>query len=205
MRPEEDLVRGIKKHDPGVFEEFVRRYQRRVYFTALRLVGESDEALDVAQEVFLKIWRFAPKAKKGIALASWVYRITVNTCIDRLRARHRHEKHTTCNNVIMLSVPDKAMNPREHARLAEDLREVKRALDELTERQRAVFVLRHFQNLRIQEIADVTSAPVGTVKATLHQTLSKLRGLLSARMGVTYESIPEQDDSASGRDTEMMR
>ena len=198
MRPEEDLVRGIRKRDLGVFEEFVRRYQRRIYFTALRLVGERDEALDAAQEVFLKIWRFAPKMKKDIALRTWVYRVTVNTCIDRLRARLRYEKHTMHDNVIVLSAHDKALSPHEHARLAEELRELKRALDELTERQRAVFVLRHFQNLRIQEIADVLSTPVGTVKATLHQTLNKLRGLLSGKTGVTYEASSERDDSASG-------
>ncbi|MFH1738808.1 MAG: RNA polymerase sigma factor [bacterium] len=178
MRPEKDLVRGIRHRDPGIFEEFVRRYQKQVYFTALRLVGERDDALDAAQEVFLKIWRFAPKMKKDLELEGWVYRVTVNTCIDRLRDRLRHQKHTAHSNLIMLSVPDKGISPREHAKLAEELRQVKQALDELTERQRSIFVLRHFQNLRIHEIAEVMSTSVGTVKATLHQTLNKLRGLL---------------------------
>ena len=119
MRSEEDLIRGVKNRDPGIFEEFVRRYQRQVYFTALRLVGDRDDALDAAQEVFLKVWRFAPKIKRGINFNSWIYRITVNTCIDRLRERLRCQKCSASDNLIVLSMPDKEASPRERAKMAE--------------------------------------------------------------------------------------
>ncbi len=180
MRSERDLVQGIRKRDSGNFEEFVRRYQQRVYMTALRMAGERDDALDVAQEVFLKMWRFAPRLKEGLILERWVYRVTIYTCIDRLRERWRKTRHHVSDpdNLLLLSVAEKGMNPHEFTRLSEELHCVKKALSELTERQRTVFVLRHFQNLSMKEIAAVLSSPVGTIKATLHQTLEKLKGLL---------------------------
>ncbi|HPA46559.1 MAG TPA: sigma-70 family RNA polymerase sigma factor [bacterium] len=201
MRPENDLVRGIRNRDPGIFEEFVRRYQSQVYFTALRMVGERDDALDVAQEVFLKIWRFAPKLKGDVALKTWVYRVAVNTCIDRLRERGRHADHTARNNLILLAVPDQQMSPHEHARMAEELNRLRNALNELTERQRSVFVLRHFQNLRTGEIAEILSTPEGTIKATLYQTLQKLRGLL----GTPAREISDRDESEPKSDSEIAR
>ncbi|MBN2329334.1 MAG: sigma-70 family RNA polymerase sigma factor [Candidatus Omnitrophica bacterium] len=178
MRTDQELIRGVKRHDPGLFEELVRRFQQRVYFTALRMLGERDDALDAAQEVFLKIWRFAPKLSESILLERWVYRIAVNTCIDRLRSLKIYEHKQTHDNLVFLSLVEPSMNPREYAKRMEELHQVKKALRELTDRQRAIFVLRHFQNLKMQEIADIMSMPLGTVKATLHQAFSKLQGFL---------------------------
>ena len=178
MISENELIQGIRDKDPGVFEIFVRRFQQQVYYTALRMVSKHEDALDVAQEVFLKVWRFGPKLKKDVALDRWVYRVIVNTCIDRLRQRRHYETQTTSDNIILMSLPEKGVTPHEYAKQTEDLNQIKNALEKLTDRQRSIFVLRHFQNLKIREIADVIRAPVGTVKATLHQTLLKLRSLL---------------------------
>lgn len=188
MRSEQELVLGMRSRDPGLFEEFVRRYQRRVYFTALRLLGGRDDALDVSQEVFLKMWRTAADLKKDVILERWVYRVTVNTCIDRLRHRHRVEHRNVPDNLILLTLVERSMSPLENARMMEELNEVKSALDQLTERQRTIFVLRHFQGLKLQEIADVLEIPLGTVKATLNQTLQKLRGLLGISVSSTQGS-----------------
>ncbi len=196
MRSERDLVRGIKQRDPGIFEEFVRRYQQRIYFTALRMVGGRDDALDVAQEVFLKIWRFAPQLSDTVMLERWVYRVAVNTCLDRLRNRAVHEQRVTHDNLILLSLVEQGMNPRDYAKKVEDLNHVKNALAELTDRQRAIFILRHFQNLKIQDIAEILSTPVGTVKATLHQTFLKLRGI----MGISdLETNPTTETKMAGQ------
>ncbi|MGC9329169.1 MAG: RNA polymerase sigma factor [Candidatus Hinthialibacter sp.] len=183
MRTEQELIRGVKRHDPGIFEELVRRFQQRVYFTALRMLGERDDALDAAQEVFLKIWRFAPKLNESILLERWVYRIAVNTCIDRLRCLKICERRETHDNLMFFTAAEPSMNPREYAKRMEELHQVKKALRELTDRQRAVFVLRHFQNLKMQEIADIMSMPLGTVKATLYQAFCKLQGILNQTHG----------------------
>jgi RNA polymerase sigma-70 factor, ECF subfamily len=179
MRSEQDLVEGVKQQDTGIFEEFVRRYQQRVYFTSLRMMGKREDALDAAQDVFLKIWKYAPKLQETVVLERWVYRVTINACIDRLRNRNAHDSHINKNNVLMFSLAEPGMNPRDYARRMEDLGNVRKAMDGLTERQRAIFVLRHFQNLKIKEIAEVMSMPLGTVKATLHQAFYKLKELLS--------------------------
>ncbi|MBI1389673.1 MAG: sigma-70 family RNA polymerase sigma factor [bacterium] len=178
MESDFELIRGVRQRDPGAFEIFVRRYQHRIYFTALRMLGDRDEALDAAQEVFLKLWRFAPRLRPDVHLERWAYRVAVNACIDRLRSLRRVDTVNDSDNLILLSRVDKGSTPAEHAQQAEELNELKRAMNDLTEKQRAVFVLRHFQNLKLQEIAEVMSMPLGTVKATLHQTLNKLRVLL---------------------------
>jgi RNA polymerase sigma-70 factor, ECF subfamily len=129
--------------------------------------------------VFLKIWRSSVTARKIQNLKSWVYRVTINTCIDRLRERRRVDDLTTNDNVIWLTLPSQKMSPKEYASQLEEFKELKAAMNELTKRQRSVFVLRHFQNLKLQEISEIMEMPVGTVKSTLHQTLLKLRGLLT--------------------------
>ena len=90
------------------------------------------------------------------------------------------------------------MGPLEHARLLEEMREVKAALEQLTERQRSVFVLRHFQNLKLSEIAGVLNSPLGTVKATLNQTLCKLRSLLGIA-GAESDSEDRSTESAGSK------
>lgn len=80
MQSDSDLIQGIKARDPGAFEIYVRRFQRRVYFTALRMLGDREEALDASQEVFLKVWRFSPKMKSQVDLERWTYRIAINAC-----------------------------------------------------------------------------------------------------------------------------
>ena len=187
MRTDQDLIQGIKNHDSGLFEEFVRRFQQPVYFTALRMVGNRNDALDMAQEVFLKVWRYASKLPDTVILERWVYRVTINSCIDRLRSDRNHYRKQKMDNIVILSLIEPGMNPREYAHRIEELNQVKQALAELTERQRAIFVLRHFQNLKMQEISEILSIPLGTVKATLHQTFCKLKGLM--------RSLPGEDES----------
>ncbi|MDX9755275.1 MAG: sigma-70 family RNA polymerase sigma factor [bacterium] len=185
MRPEAELIQGIRRRDERIFEEFVRRYQQVIYFTSLRMLNTHEEALDAAQEVFLKIWRSAEVPKHEGYLKSWVYRVTINACIDRLRERRRGEGTKTLDNVIWLSIPADGLTPLQIAQQAEEFTRLRRAMDELTQRQRSIFVLRHFQNLKLQEIADILEIPIGTVKATLHQALLKLRALL---VGATQEA-----------------
>lgn len=191
MRSEQELVRGIKRQDPGLFEEFVRLFQQRVFFTALRMLGDRNEALDASQEIFLKVWRFAPKISDSILLERWIYRVTVNACIDRLRSLRIHDKKQTHDNLIVFSIAEPGMNPRDYAKRIEELKQVKEALNELTDRQRAVFVLRHFQNLKMQEISEILTMPLGTVKATLHQTFFKLKGLLHREQSESIAAAPE--------------
>lgn len=192
MRPESELILGIRKRDERIFEEFVRRFQQVIYFTSLRMLNTHDEALDAAQEVFLKIWRSAEMLKKESTLKSWVYRVAINTCIDRLRERRRGESVKTYDNVIWLSIPAEGLSPQEIAQQAEEFSRLRKAMDELTQRQRSIFVLRHFQNLKLQEIAEILEIPIGTVKATLHQSLMKLRVLLVGAVQEEPSAVPQE-------------
>ncbi|MDP8243613.1 MAG: sigma-70 family RNA polymerase sigma factor [Candidatus Hinthialibacter antarcticus] len=191
MHSDDDLIRGIKARDPGSFEIYVRRFQRRVYFTALRMLGDREEALDASQEVFLKVWRFAPKLNVQFNLERWTYRIAINACIDRLRTLPRAEIKVD-EKIIDLARIDRSAGPAERAAQSEDWNELQLAMESLTEKQRAVFVLRHFQNLKMNEIAEAMGLSVGTVKATLHQTLKKLRGLLCA-VNINHQANGSED------------
>ncbi len=191
--PSEDerLVACIRKGDRQSFDRLVIQYQGRVYYTALRMLHHHEEALDVAQDVFLKVWLRIHSLKKGVKVYSWLYRITINTCLDRLRWRKRHPAASLSEQDV-ITIPEwrYETSPRELLQEAMWKRQVETALERLPAKQKVVFVLRHYQNLKLREIAEILDRPLGTIKATLHQAVHRLRA-----------EMP-QDDRLSGQGSE---
>lgn len=173
---DERLVALIRKGDRQAFDRLVIQYQGRVYYTALRILHQHDEALDVAQDVFLKVWMQIRSLKRGVKVYCWLYRITVNTCLDRLRWRKRHPASPLSEQDVV-TIPEwrYETSPRQLLEEAMWKRRVETALERLPAKQKAVFVLRHYQNLKLREIAEILDRPLGTIKATLHQAVYRLR------------------------------
>ena len=180
METDELLVRRAKTGDQQAFAVLVNRYQNKVYGTAYRILGDRDDALEASQEVFLKVWTRLGSLKEGSYFRTWLYRVTVNYALDQVR-KHKHKDVPMQESVIeFLSVDSlrRPVTPRQASIQAELREEIRIAMRTLAPRQRTVFVLRHFQNLKMVEIAEVLEISVGTVKATLHTTLGKLRKAL---------------------------
>ncbi|UCE23691.1 MAG: sigma-70 family RNA polymerase sigma factor [Candidatus Zixiibacteriota bacterium] len=167
------LIAKIKKGNQEAFGELVQRYNRQVAALAYKMVNNYDEAADVAQIVFVKmydnVWRFDASKK----FYSWLYRITVNASIDYMRKhkRHRHEPledfHETTDN--------STSDPESHYRRSQISWFVEQAANSLSEKQRSVFVLRDIEGCDIDEVANCMNVSEATVRWYLHRARIKIR------------------------------
>jgi RNA polymerase sigma-70 factor, ECF subfamily len=181
------LIERIRRGDRAAFRVLVDRYQRRVYSLALGFVRDPDEARDVSQEAFLKVYRHLDTFHGQSNFYTWLYRITVNLCIDLRRKAGRgnqsefderiaHEEAGSPADAIspgrLRFDPAKALHNRE-------LRErLQAALDQLSETHRSVLLLREIEGLSYKEIAEVLECPEGTVMSRLFHARRLMQQML---------------------------
>lgn len=178
------LVQSCAAGDEAACTRLVADHQRMVYQLALHLLGDSQEALDLSQEVFLRVFRTLAQFRGHSALKTWIYRIVINQASNRQRwwrRRHRNQQvpldlHIETNGDLPDTrgalMPDRALGQKEVATL------VWRALDRLPFDQRAVIVLREIDEMSYDEIADSLGVAVGTVKSRLARAREQLRATL---------------------------
>lgn len=200
LRQEEAaLIERIRRGDRQAFRVLVDRYQRRVYTLALGFVRDPDEARDVSQEAFLKVYRHLDTFHGQSNFYTWLYRITVNLCIDLRRKAGRgnqsefderiaHDEAGSPADQIspgrLRFDPAKALHNRE-------LRErLNAALEQLSETHRSVLLLREVEGLSYKEIAEVLECPEGTVMSRLFHARRQMQQLLLdfAEPGPTKEA-----------------
>ena len=182
--PDLDIVRmaqarRTRRVAMGVLYE---RFRDRVYNTALRIVGDRDEASDVLQEVFILLFRKIQRFRARANFSSWVYRITVNASLDHLRRRRRIPMPGAPNALLdgPSDVPDLTPPERNLAQL--DLRDhVQDALGRLSDRLRIVIVLRYLEGLSYADIAEILDCSLGTVKSRLNRAHTAMRNELGSR------------------------
>ncbi|MBN1515838.1 sigma-70 family RNA polymerase sigma factor [Candidatus Sumerlaeota bacterium] len=179
-----DVVRCVQNGDHELFEILVRRYQDRVYNTALRLIGNADDAADITQEVFLNCFRKIDLFRGDSEFLTWLYRITVNMVKNRWTYRERRGYGKTYSLFDVEHEDDrpleaklKSTSPGPHD-LARD-RELKDILmekmGEIDPDYREVLVLRCVEQLSYEEIADVLNTSIGTVKSRIHRARELIR------------------------------
>jgi RNA polymerase sigma-70 factor (ECF subfamily) len=174
---EADLLKSAQGGNLFAFEEIVRRYQRRVYSTALRITRRHDVADDVTQEAFLRAHRALASYDPGRPFGPWVCRIAANLAINHVRSPEAREEEL--DEAALAARPSTAEGPL-GALLDQEARTVlEDALGALPPEQRAVFVLRTFDDLSYKEIAEALDLEVGTVMSRLSRARERLRGALS--------------------------
>ncbi|MDD4985713.1 MAG: RNA polymerase sigma factor [Dehalococcoidales bacterium] len=169
-----DLTENWQQGDVSAFETLYRQYEKLVYRTAYLITGSKEAADDTLQEVFISVWRFRHTydSNKG-KLTTWLHRITVNEC-----SRKKKRKPSTISlEEKMIDLPDMKhqsqpedvlINKMEYERLL-------RAMDALDTKHRSILVLRYFNDLSYQEIAEALEIPLGTVKSRINQSLKYLK------------------------------
>ena len=177
---ERDLLLRAMAGDLRAYAALVKAYEERMFFTAYRILHSREDAEDCLQETFVRAWENLSGLSGPRAFSTWVYRILSNLALDMLRKRERMREMVVSlqEEVVRLPSPVHLASPRDVLRQARQAERIEAAIDNLAPKQKVVFVLRHFQNLKLQEIAEIMDAPVGTVKATLHAALLKLRKAL---------------------------
>lgn len=175
--PDLALVRRFKAGDETAFNEIVRRYQEKLYSVALGMVGDHDDAADLSQDAFVKAYRGLPKFREGSALYTWLYRVVVNLSINHLRARGVRNAISLDSLVEALASKDRAPD---EALEDKDLDEaIRKAVQRLPAQQKAVFVLRQYEQMSHEEIAQTLGRSVGAVKANYFHAVKKLQAWLA--------------------------
>jgi len=175
MHGSDELLEALRRREDGAFRQVVEAEADGLYALALGVLGSEQDAEDACQEVFVKLLRAAPRLSASTPLRAWLRRVCLNHCLDQLR-RRRPRRRVELLESSSLRSP--SPTPQDRAEEAELQTALRHALGELPERQRAVFVLRHFGDTPLKEIAGQLRCSEGTVKSHLSRAVSKLRVLL---------------------------
>lgn len=185
--PEEDaLIKLASSGDRQAFGEIVRLYERVVYNTVKSKVGNSEDALDVSQEIFIKLWKGIGKYRGDCRFSTWVWRISVNAALDFLR----HARSTATDPMptytdkegdeVTLELADESAlaSPERRALQSETVTAVRSAIERLSGEQREVIMLRDIEGYSYEEISDMLGLEIGTVKSRLNRARNHLKELL---------------------------
>lgn len=180
---ERELVERARAGGHDAFEELVRRYERKVYITAHRLMGNEADAMDASQEVFIRVFRFLDTFNAESSFSTWIYRITINVCKDMLRRRAVRaelplEMEDEENGTFVNEISDSTYDPvaiYERAELRQSIRE---GINALPESYKEIVVLRDIGGLSYEEIAETLKMEIGTVKSRLSRGRERLRNYL---------------------------
>jgi RNA polymerase sigma-70 factor, ECF subfamily len=177
---ERDLLEKARGGNLFAFEEIVRRHQRRVFAVAYRVLRRHDAADDVAQEAFVRAWRNLKDFDLERPFAPWVCRIAANLAVNEVRSPRAREEGLPEGHA---ETPSAAADPLEGVLDQEARRVLSAALGQIPEDQRAVFVLRVFEEQSYKEIAESLGLSIGTVMSRLSRAREKLRLALLPYLG----------------------
>jgi RNA polymerase sigma-70 factor (ECF subfamily) len=184
LEDDKALLDKLKKGDPESFNELVTLYRKKVYNLALRMSGSPDDAVEISQEVFLKIYRSIRNFREEASLSTWVYRITSNVCIDEIRKQKNRKLLYVDDSIksedgeLKRELEDHNLQPSEIAEKNELKKAVTDGIQSLSEEYRTVIVLRDIHGLSYDEISRITGCPEGTVKSRISRARSALAGIL---------------------------
>ncbi len=179
--PDSDLVARAAAGDGTAFHELVERHRGMVYRVAWQFAGNHHDAEDIAQDVFIKVYRSLDRFRYDAQLTSWLYRIVMNACIDHKRRQSPAgwAPFTEEAELQMANTPTDSPGPEEQA-YGGQLGDVLEAeIARLPPGQRLVFTMRHHEGLKLSEIATALGLAEGTVKRQLHAAVHRLRGALT--------------------------
>ena len=167
------LIQRFKNGESDAFEEIVKKYQKQVYNLAYGYIGNYEDAYDISQEVFIKVYRSLDKLKDGSAFNFWLRRVTLNACTDYVRHQASEKiMDDVSNYYVDDGSSDKLMETGELGKM------ISKAIQRLPNKQRKVFILRHYEGLPLKDIAETLNCSLGTVKAHLFRATRRLRDIL---------------------------
>jgi len=184
----EPLIRAAQRGDHDAFEQLVRACDQSVLRQAMNLLRSPEEARDVYQEVFLKVFRNLHTFRFDCSFHTWLYRIVTNLCLDHLRKKSSRARDLTTTisadgeeEQVLDRLPDqRAGTSPERSLISRELRKcIVRAMERLSPRERVVFELKHYHGLRLRTVAGILNTSEGTIKNTLFRATHKLRTQLA--------------------------
>ena len=173
---EERLLERLRQRDEGAFNELVRLHQASVFRQLLRVIGDPAEAEDLAQEVFVTVFKAIETFRGDSRLATWIHRIAQNHARNRLKYHGRHKRRgdapleeTTEEAVAVPETGSRLPRPDHQVEAHQAELQIRLAITQLDPEQRTLIVLRDLENMTYEEIQEQTGLPSGTVKSRLHR------------------------------------
>ncbi|NLK39381.1 MAG: sigma-70 family RNA polymerase sigma factor [Clostridiales bacterium] len=184
-----ELIKCAVKGDFEAFGELVRMYERFVYNLAFKFSFSEQDAYDISQEVFIKVWRSLSTFRFDCEFSTWLYRITHNTCLDYSRKRTRTAaiSMTECpdsadpDERVELDIVDISAEPSESLLKKERISVVREAISQLMPEHREIIILRDIEDCSYLQISEMLSLDIGTVKSRLSRARVKLKEILQSR------------------------
>lgn len=187
--PEEELIERLKKGDESAFAELIREHEKLVFNLALRYVKNYDDASDITQAVFITVYRSIGGFKGKSKLSTWLYRITVNECVDFSRRNKLYNNFTVPLEQISgdgesteIPLPDPSYSPDITYERQELQNTIRLAVESLPPISREIIILRDIHDLSYSEIAEALNIELGTVRSRLARARIKLRNKLRKMM-----------------------
>lgn len=183
------LVRRVKSGDQRAFRTLVERYQKKVYAVALGMLKDKEEAMDVAQEAFVKVYKYLDHFKGDSSFYTWLYRITVNICIDVIRKKGTSRgDDVEFDEAIAHDLSEAQLgalgtrlgtNPQKSALRRELADKIQQALEQIPEKHRAILLLREIEGMSYEDLSATLKIPKGTVMSRLFHARTKVQKILS--------------------------
>ena len=176
-----DLVRRARSGDRAAQEKLAQRYRRSMYILALQLMGNHDDAMDVVQDALVRFFTTIKRFDLGRPLKPWLYQIVRNRAVDLHRRRkvRRHESlDVEDEDGRTFQIRDEAADPEGDLAETQLRTRIWQAIQKMSAKQREILVLRDYQDLSYNEIADTLNIPIGTVMSRLHGARKRLRAIL---------------------------
>ena len=185
-RADQKLIRRCKRGEEAAFQAVLTRYRGPIYNLCWRMVRNDEDARDLAQEVFIKVFRLLDRYDEQYAFSSWLFRIATNHCIDHLRRQRLRflsleRDGGSDDDEAEMQVPHEGPGPDVILQRREALEKLEEVIAELPPHYRVITLLRHDQQLSYEEIAETLQLPLGTVKARIHRARNMIQQILAAR------------------------
>lgn len=175
------LLRKCKEGNDQAFDQLVENTKNDMYAIAFRYTRDQDQAYDMCQEAYFKLYKFLPKWNFSCHIKTWLYRVVTNACIDYLR-KNKHQflslEADENNERVEFQCQRRESNPRRHLQTKERLQYLERNISLLPRKMQEAFRLKYFGGLSLKEISDIQGCSLGTIKATIHQAVKRIRSHL---------------------------
>lgn len=183
-KKDSELVEMAQNGSMQAFEELVNRHRDKIYARAFSIMRNEDGAVEMSQLAWIRAWQKLSQFKGDSAFPTWITRITINTCLDEIRKRKRHQSESIEemdeSGGVERKLPTWEPNPTDRLERSELRARLDEALGQLSETHRTVIVLHEFEGMEYKEVAKAMNCSIGTVMSRLFYARKKLAGLLAS-------------------------
>ena len=176
------LIQKAQKGDTNAFGTLVASYEKFIFNVACKMFSNSEDAADIAQEALIKVYKNIDKFDFNSSFSTWLYRITVNACIDEMRRRKGKESFSIDaedeESGLTVQIEDTSLNAEEKVIQNETVSEVRAAIDNLSEEHKTVIILRDLQDMTYEQVAQTLDISIGTVKSRLARARKSLKDII---------------------------